>query len=184
MMSMMGLLESVSTPLPLCPKLASIVGKDTPMTILEIIMVIETHLKQTTDPNTIILTEKIQQLFETTNTELSIDQFNNHFFKIIPLILLNYNGYYLITNTKYYTRNDLQVDRKMFKIAVEVGSSPSNMGDHTPSALFKKLPTDVLHHIAMFLPDGRIPFHTPYHFRVYESLENHDKQLLAFWKRI
>lgn len=184
MMSLLGLLENVNKPLLLCPKLAEFIGNDKPMSLLEILMIIEQHVDRANNPNIIRLTVKTQQLFETSEKELTIDQFNRCFFKIIPMIILNYNDYYLIMNNNHYTWDDLQIDRKMFNIAVRIDGENSTSNTKKCVNVFKPLPIDIFNHIKSFLHNGIIPFCTPYHLSIYEATNNHDEKLLSFWKRI
>lgn len=172
MISLLGLLCNACTPIPLSVALQNLFESNSPMSLLDIILKIE-KFTQCYSHDKLYIEYPLQKLFNTHQSCMTIEKFNKYLFLVVPLVLIDYNGYYLIVNNNHYQWEDLQLDNTMFNIVLM-----------TCKKSFKNLPSDVVRHIKKFLFDGKLPFINSYYFTVYESKENHDAKLLEFWRRI
>lgn len=183
MMALLGIVDDATVPIPLSPEIAEFMGESKPLSMMECVLYFEQFTHQINN-NTVQIDPCLQKLFKTNQSVISTDQFNNYIFAHVPLMTVNnqYIDYYLTINSNRYLLEDLQIDRKMFNIAIGYIASP--LKSTSIVRKFSHLPDDIIYCIQLFLHDNKIPFGNPYYLTLYKSNTNHDPLLVKFWESI
>ena len=148
--------------------------KTNKMSLLQIYIEIDNYITRDYVTNLMNIDDKLNKILKLDNKVITSDELYNIIFKIIPIIMIDYNEYHIIVNKKTYSWYDLAIDRKMFKIAL-------GYNDKTDKCIqFKSLPIDVLKYIFKYLHDGMIPFVNQYYFDLYQNNPKHNKEFVLF----